>query len=162
MPKRKVILKRKENVMKFRATIELSGKTATGIQVPAEVVAHLGSSKRPAVRVTINGHTYRSTVAPMNGVFMLPISAENRMLATVSAGDEVEVEIEPDIQPREVSVPTDFLEALDRDVDARRFFDGLSYSNKQRVVLSIEGAKTAETRVRRIEKAIGTLREGRI
>src|SRR6266480_7689380 len=100
--------------MKFRARIELSGKTATGIVVPAEVVAHLGSSKRPPVRVTINGHTYRSTVAPMDGVFMLPISSENRLLANVSAGDEVEVEIEPDTQPREVSVPPDFLEALDR------------------------------------------------
>jgi Domain of unknown function (DUF1905) len=80
--------------MKFRARIELSGKTATGIQVPAEVVAHLGTSKRPAVLVTINGHTYRSTVAPMGGVSMLPINAENRVLAHVSAGDEVEVEVE--------------------------------------------------------------------
>ena len=148
--------------MKFRAIIQLNGKTATGIAVPVEVVAHLGSSKRPPVRVTINGHTYRSTVAPMDGVFMLPISAENRVLATVSAGDEVEVEIEPDTQPREVSVPPDFLEALDGDADARRFFDGLSFSNKQHIVLSIEGAKTAGTRLRRIAKAVDTLREGRI
>jgi Bacteriocin-protection, YdeI or OmpD-Associated/Domain of unknown function (DUF1905) len=161
MPKRKVILGRKENVMKFRAIIELSGKTATGIQVPAEVVTHLGLSKRPPVHVTINGHTYRSTVAPMRGVFMLPISAENRMIAHVSAGDEVEVEIEPDTQPREVNLPPDFLEALERDADARRFFDGLSSSNKQRIVLSIEGAKTAETRQRRMAKAVDTLREGR-
>src|SRR6266699_6780752 len=135
MPKRKGI-RRQENRMKFRAIIELSGKTATGIQVPADVVAGFGSSKRPPVHVTINGHTYRSTVASMGGVFMLPISAENRMLAHVSAGDEVEVEIEPDTQPREVNVPPDFLEALDRDEDARRFFDRLSYSNKQRVVFS--------------------------
>lgn len=147
--------------MKFRARIELSGKTATGIQVPAEVVAHIGSSKRPAVLVTINGHTYRSTVAPMGGVSMLPISAENRMLARVSAGDEVEVEVEPDTGPREVSVPPDFQEALDRDAEARRFFDGLSYSNKQRFVLSIEGARTTETRLRRIAKAVETLRGGR-
>ena len=148
--------------MKFHASIELSGKTATGIRVPAEVVAHLGSSKRPPVRITINCHTYRSTVATMGGVFMLPISEENRKLAHVSAGDEVEVGIEADTQPREVGVPPDFLEALDRDPDARRFFDGLSYSNKQRVVLSIEGARTDETRQRRIAKAVGTLREGRI
>jgi len=148
--------------MKFRARIELSGKTATGIQVPAEVVALLGTSKRPAVLVTINGHTYRSTVAPMGGVSMLPISAENRVLAHVSAGDEVEVEIEPDTGPREVSVPPDFQEALDRDAEARRFFDGLSYSNQQRFVLSIEGARTTETRLRRIAKAVETLREGRI
>ncbi len=146
--------------MKFRTRIELSGKTATGIQVPAEVVAQLGSGKRPPVRVTINGYTYRSTVAPMGGVFMLPLSAENRTQAGVNAGDEVEVEVESDTQPREVSVPPDFREALDRDPDARRHFDGLSYSNKQRIVLSIEGAKTAETRQRRIAKALEELRQG--
>ena len=147
--------------MRFRARVELSGKSATGFQVPAEVVTQLGSGKRPPVRVTIKGHTYRSTVALMGGVFMLPLSAENRTLANVSAGDEVEVEIEPDTQPREVSVPPDFLEALERDADARRFFDGLSYSNKQRIVLSIEGAKTAETRLRRIAQAVSTLHERR-
>ena len=148
--------------MKFRAIVELNGKTATGIRVPEEIVAHLGSSKRPPVQVTVNGHTYRSTVAPMSGVFMLPISAENRAIAHVSAGEVVEVEVEPDTQPREVNVPHDFLEALDRDADARRFFEGLSYSNKQRIVLTIEGAKTTETRQRRIAKAIGTLHEGRV
>jgi len=148
--------------MKFRAMIQLSGKTATGIQVPAEVVAHLGPSRRPPVRVTINGYTYRSTVAPMGGEFMLPVSAEVRENTGVAAGDEVDVDIELDTAPREVTVPHDFMEALNHDADARRFFDGLSYSNKQRLVLSIEGAKTAETRLRRIAKAISDLREGRI
>jgi hypothetical protein len=149
-------------MMKFRAIIELSGKTATGISVPAEIVEHLGSSKRPPVRVTLNGYTYRSTVAPMGGKFMLPVSAEIRGSAGVAAGDEVDVDIESDTAPREVTVPPDFREALDRDADAKRLFDGLSYSNKQRVVLSIEGAKTAETRLRRIDKAMSDLREGRI
>jgi hypothetical protein len=149
-------------MMKFRAIIELSGKTATGISVPAEIVEHLGSSKRPPVRVTLNGYTYRSTVAPMGGKFMLPVSAEIRGSAGVAAGDEVDVDIESDTAPREVTVPPDFREALDRDADAKRLFDGLSYSNKQRVVLSIEGAKTAETRLRRIDKALSDLREGRI
>jgi Domain of unknown function (DUF1905)/Bacteriocin-protection, YdeI or OmpD-Associated len=147
--------------MRFRARIELHGKTATGIQVPPEVVESLKSSKRPPVRVTINGHTYRSTVAPMGGEFLLPVSAENRELAGVEAGDEVDIEVELDTEPREVTVPPDFRDALDRDADARRFFDGLSKSSRQRVVLSIEGAKTAETRLRRITKAIGDLREGR-
>jgi hypothetical protein len=147
--------------MKFRATILLGGKTATGIQVPPEVVAGLGSTKRPAVRVTINGYTYRSTVAVMGGEFMLPLSAENRAGAGVAAGDEVEVELELDTEPRAVSVPADLTDALDRDADARRFFDGLSYSNQRRIVLSIEDAKTAETRQRRIDKAVANLREGR-
>ncbi len=146
--------------MRFRAIIQLNGKTATGIQVPAEVVASLGPSKRPPVRVTIGGHTYRSSVASMGGVFMLGVSEENRRSAGVSAGDEVDVDIELDTEPREVNVPPDFTDALDRDADARRFFDGSSYSNKLRYVLSIEGAKTAETRQRRIAKVVSEMREG--
>jgi len=147
--------------MRFRTTIERGGKTATGIRVPDEVVASLGSSKRPAVQVTINGYTYRSTVASMGGRFMLPVSAENRASAGVAAGDEVEVDLHLDTEPRAVTVAPDIADALDRDADARRSFDGLSYSNQRRVVLSIEGAKTAETRQRRIATAVGLLREGR-
>lgn len=148
--------------MRFRAIVQLNGKTATGVQVPPEVVESLGSSKRPSVRVTINGYTYRSTVAPMGGAFMLPVSAEVREGARVAAGDEVEVDLELDAEPREVSVPPDLAEALAGDTDARRFFESLSYSNTRRVVLPIEEAKTAETRQRRIAKAVSMLREGRI
>lgn len=147
--------------MRFRGTIQLGGKTATGIQVPDAVVADLGGGKRPAVRVTINGYTYRSTVATMSGVFMLPVSAEVRAGAGVQAGDDVDVDIERDNEPREVVVPPDFAAALDGDADAKRCFDGLSYSHKQRHVLSIEGAKTSETRERRIAKAVEMLRQGR-
>jgi hypothetical protein len=148
--------------MKFRATLQLGGKTATGIQVPAEIVESLGSSKRPAVRVTINGHTYRSTVAPMGGVYMLPVSAENCTSAGIAAGDEVEVDIELDTEPRELTIPPDFAEALDRDTEAKRFFEQLSYSRKRGYVLPIEQAKTTETRERRIAKAVSDLREGRM
>lgn len=147
--------------MKFYATVLLGGKTATGIEVPPDVVTSLGSGKRPPVSVTINGYTYRSTVAPMGGVFMLPVSAEVRQHAGVAAGDEVDVDVELDTAPREVTVPPDFAQALAGDDEARRFFDGLSYSNKRRIVLSIEDAKTAETRQRRIAKAVSALREGR-
>ncbi|HET8905615.1 MAG TPA: YdeI/OmpD-associated family protein [Ktedonobacterales bacterium] len=148
--------------MRFRATIELGGKTATGIQVPAEVVESLGAGKRPAVRVVINGYSYRSTVASMGGVFMLPVSAEVRERAGVSAGDEVDIEIELDAAPREVQVPADFAAALGHAAEAERFFATLSYSNKQRLVLSIEGAKTDETRQRRIAKAVSALHVGHI
>src|SRR5258708_6002138 len=120
--------------MKFRAIILLNGKTATGIRVPPEVVASLGPSKRLPVRATINGYTYRSSVAPLGGEFMLGVSAEVRERAGVAAGDEVDVGIELDTEPREVTVPPDFADALDQDADARRFFDGLSYSNKLRHV----------------------------
>ena len=147
--------------MKFRASIELAGKTATGIEVPAAVVAKLGSSKKPAVRVTMKGYTYRSTVATMGGRFMLPISSQVREAASVKAGDQVDVDVELDTAPREVTVPADFARALARDAAARRFFEGLSFSNKQRIVISIEAAKAPETRERRIAKAVSGLREGR-
>ena len=148
--------------MKFRATIELAGKTATGIEVPAAVVAKLGSSKKPAVSVTIKGYTYRSTVASMGGRFMLPISAQVREAARVAARDKVDVDVELDTAPREVTVPPDFSRALTREPTAKRFFEGLSFSSKQRIVIAIEAAEAAETRERRIAKAITSLREGRI
>jgi hypothetical protein len=147
--------------MQFRAILELGGKTATGIQVPEEIVAALGSGKRPAVNVTINGYTYRSTVAPMGGVFMLPVSAEVRANAGVAAGDDITVDVELDTEPREVTVPADLTVALDENAGAKQFFAELSYSNKRRIVLSIEEAKTSETRRRRVEKAVATLAEGR-
>ena len=146
--------------MRFRAKVLLGGKTATGIHVPDEIVEGLGSGKRPAVSVTINGYTYRSTIASMGGRFMLPVSAEVRERARVTADDEVTVEIELDTKPREVKVPADLGKALARDAKARRAFEALSYSHKQRHVLSIEGAKAPETRQRRIDKTITTLREG--
>lgn len=147
--------------MKFYTIVELGGKTATGMRVPPEVVEALGAGKRPAVSVTLNGYTYRSTIAPMGGVFMLPVSAEVRAAAGVKAGDEVEVTVELDTAPREVEVPPDFQAALDADPEARSAFERLSYSNKRQHTLAIEGAKSAETRQRRIEKAMSTLRAGK-
>jgi Bacteriocin-protection, YdeI or OmpD-Associated/Domain of unknown function (DUF1905) len=146
--------------MKFTTTILQSGKTACGIQVPADVVAEL-PNKRAPVRVTVNGYTYRSSIAVMGGVFMVGVSAENRAASGAAAGDEVDVDIELDTQPRELTVPADFSGALDREPKARRFFDGLSYSNRQRHVLGVEGAKTAETRERRIAKSVEMLKDGR-
>lgn len=148
--------------MRFQAQIRLSGKTATGIVVPPEVVADLGAGKRPAVHVTINGYTYRSTIATMGGEHLIPVSAEVRERAGVSAGDEVEVDVELDTAPREVELPPDFAGALSADAAAKRFFDGLSYSNQRRLTLSVEEAKSPETRQRRIAKAIESLREGRV
>ncbi|RZS29684.1 uncharacterized protein DUF1905 [Herbihabitans rhizosphaerae] len=144
--------------MKFHATLELGGKTATGIEVPVDVVETLGSGKRPPVHVTINGHTYRSTVASMGGRYMLPVSAEQRGKAGVAAGDELEVTVELDTEPRTVEIPEDFATALDASPAARAFFDTLSYSHQLRHVLAIEGAKAPETRQRRITKAIDLLR----
>jgi uncharacterized protein DUF1905/bacteriocin resistance YdeI/OmpD-like protein len=148
--------------VKFRTTILQSGKTATGIQVPDEVVEALGAGKRPPVRVTINGYTYRSSIAVMGSAYMVGVNADNRAAAGVNGGDQVEVDIELDSAPREVRMPADFAAALDAEPSARRTFDGLSYSNKSWHVLSIEGAKSEETRQRRMAKSVAALREGRI
>ena len=147
--------------MRFHATLELAGKTATGIRVPPEIVAGLGQGKKPPVKVTIGSHTYRSTIAPRGDRFLLPVSAENRAAAGVSAGDAVDVEIVLDTAPREVTVPADLADALAREPDAKGFFDGLSYSQKSWFVLSVEGATKPETRQRRVDKAVVMLREGR-
>lgn len=147
--------------MKFRATIEQSGKTATGIRVPPEVVEGLGAGKRPAVTVTFRGYTYRSTVATMGGVFMLPVSAEVRAASGVSAGDEVEVDVELDTAPRELAVPADLQRALDAAPSARVSFESLSYSNRRRLVMAIDAAKTDETRQRRIAKTVEDLQQGK-
>jgi hypothetical protein len=148
--------------MKLHAKIEGTGKTAAGIEVPAAFVASLGPSKKPAVRVTINGYTYRSSIASMGGRFMLGVSNETRERAGVAAGDDVDVDIELDTAPREVTVPADFAAALDADAAARHFFDGMSYSNKRRFLIPIDEAKTPETRQRRIATTVSRLREGRI
>jgi bacteriocin resistance YdeI/OmpD-like protein/uncharacterized protein DUF1905 len=147
--------------MRFKTTLELAGKTATGFQVPASVVEALGKGKRPPVLVTINGYTYRNTVAVYGDAYLLGVAAEHRAAAGVKAGDELEVDLELDTAPREIEVPQDFAAALDKDSAAKQFFDGLSYSNKRRFTLSIEDAKTPETRQRRIEKSVHQLHEGR-
>jgi len=148
--------------MRFHTTILQGDKTATGIEIPPEVVEALGAGKRPAVTVTINGFTYRSSIAVLGGTYMVGVSAENRAGAGVSGGDQVDVEIELDTAPREVVVPADFAAALDADPAARSTFERLSYSNKSWHVLQITGARTDETRTRRISKSIEALREGRI
>lgn len=143
--------------MRFHATIELNGKTATGIEVPAGVVAGLGQGKRPKVTVTINGYSYPSTVGVMGGRSLIPVSADVRAKAGVAAGDEVDVDVVPDTAPRTVEVPADLARALDGVPAAREAFGKLSYSGQQRYVLAVEQAKTAETRQRRIDKAVAEL-----
>ncbi|MFB9833996.1 YdeI/OmpD-associated family protein [Actinoallomurus acaciae] len=147
--------------MRFRATVQLDGKTATGIDVPAEVMEALGGGRRPAVKVTMNGHTYSSTIGTMRGVAKIPLSAENRKAAEVKAGDEVDVEVELDDSPREVAVPDDLAQALHGDEEAERFFEGLSPSRKKAYVSWIEQAKKTETRERRVTQAVTELSEGK-
>ena len=143
--------------MRFRATLELHGKTATGISVPPDVVEALDGGKRPAVTVRLGKHTYRSTIAPMGGQYFVPVSAENRDAAGLAAGDEVDVTVELDTAKREVEVPDDLAAALTTNARARAAFDALSYSNQRRYVLAINAAKADETRARRIATTVTEL-----
>jgi hypothetical protein len=143
--------------VRVRATIELHGKAATGIELPGDVVSALGGGKRPKVKVTINGYTYPSTVGIMGGAFLIPVSAEVRAKAGVAAGDEVDIDLVPDDEPRVVEVPSDLAAALDQAPGARQAYGQLSYSAQRRHVLSVEQAKTAPTRQRRIEAVIAEL-----
>ena len=123
---------------------------ATGLPVPADAVAAMGTGKRPKVRVTLNGYTYRSTVAAYGDVFMLPLSAEHRTAAGVKAGDQVEVTIELDLEPRTVEVPADLAAALAAQPGAAAAFDALSYTMRKEYVRQVEEAKAPATRERRI------------
>ncbi len=145
--------------MRFESTVELGGKTATGIPIPDEVIATLGESRRPPVTITINGYTYRTTAVRMGGRFLVPLAAENREAAGVHAGDSIVVDIEPDTAPRKVTLPADLEAAMDD--AARTTYDGLSYTHRKEWVRWVEEAKKPETRATRIEKTVAGLREGR-
>jgi hypothetical protein len=144
--------------MRFTATLELHGKTATGITVPDRVVEGLGGSKRPAVRVTIGSYTYRTTIAKMGGVYLIPVAKENRDAAGVAAGQEVEVHVALDEAPREVVVPDDVAQALAAEAGLREAFDALAFSHRKEHVRSVEEAKTEATRERRIVKVVEAAR----
>lgn len=132
------------------SVMKAEGMNATGLPVPAEAVATLGKSKKPKVKVRLNGYTYRSTVAAYGDVFMLPLSAENRDAAGVQAGDQVEVTIELDLEPRTVDVPVDLAAALAEKPGATAAFEALSYTTRKEYVRQVESAKAQETRDRRI------------
>ena len=147
--------------VRFTATVELEGRTATGLHVPADVLARLGGGKRPAVSVTIGAYTYRTTVGSMRGRAMLPLSAENRSAAGVAAGDEVEVEVAPDLAPRTVEVPDDLATLLSADPAAQATFDGCTPGQRKEWVRWVTEAKRPETRADRSVKTVEALAAGR-
>lgn len=149
-----------ETKVKFNTTIFQIGNN-TGIEVPEASVEKLGSGKRPSVKVTLNGFTYRSTVAVMGGKFLIPLSAERREKSNVKGGDKLDITLELDTEPREVELHEEFKKALDKDKKARTFFESLSYSAKQGYALPITQAKGDDTRKRRIEKALSDLKAGK-
>lgn len=147
--------------MKFRATVELSGKTATGLPVPDDVIAALGRGRRPSVRVTIGAYSFHTTIGVMGGRCLIPLSAQHRDAADIHAGEEVTVELDADDQPQEPVVPAELAAGLDQDPEARRFFDSLSISQRREWIRWIEDAKRAPTRQTRIAAAIKALHAGK-
>jgi hypothetical protein len=128
----------------------------TGIEVPAEVIEALGAGKRPPVVVSVNGYGYRSTIAPMGGKFLIPFSAQRRAESGIGGGDAVEVTLTLDTAPRTVEVPADLAAAL-AESDLTAAWDKLSPSRRKAHVTSVEGAKAAETRARRIAAVVTAL-----
>lgn len=147
--------------MKFTTTIVQMGNN-TGIAVPSEVVEELGAGKKPPVKITLKGYTYRSSIAVMGGKYMVSLSAENRKNAGVQGGETLEIEIVVDTEKREITIPPDLQAALDANPEAKAFFEKMSYSNKRRHVEPIEAAKAPETRQRRIEKSVQLFSEGKV
>ena len=139
---------------KFKVTLrKAEAMDAMGIEVPPSVVEGFGQGKRPKVTVTLNGYTYRSTVAVMGGKYLLPLAKVHREAAGVKDGAKVEVTLELDTAPREVDVPKDFAAALKK-AGLRAAFDALAFTHRKEHVRAIEEAKAPETRLHRIEKAL--------
>lgn len=141
----------------FKTTLLQTGKNTTGIVIPPDIIDKLGAGKKPPVKVTVNGFTYRSTVAVMGGKFMVGVNADNRAAAQVKGGDAIDVSLELDTEPRVLELPDEFKEALAKHPAAKEAFERLSYSKQQLHVIPIAKAKTKETRDRNILKALNAL-----
>jgi bifunctional DNA-binding transcriptional regulator/antitoxin component of YhaV-PrlF toxin-antitoxin module len=128
-------------------------KDATGITIPFDVEAVFGA-KRVPVRAEINGAVYRGSIVMMGGKYRLGIPKAFREEAGISAGDNIVVTIERDDEPRTVAVPADLAEALKK-AGLSAAWEKLSYSHRKEHVRSVEEAKRSETRIKRIEKAVG-------
>ncbi|NOV01704.1 YdeI/OmpD-associated family protein [Paenibacillus planticolens] len=142
----------------FTAVIEqAANKKATGIVVPAEVIVALEGGRKPSVMVSLQGYTYPSTVGFMAGEFMLPLSAAHREASGLKAGDEVEIKLELETQPRTVEIPNDLKEALSAQEGVFETFEALAFSKRKEFVRQVEDAKTQETRERRISGIVSKL-----
>jgi hypothetical protein len=147
--------------MRFRAALESAGKNTAGFEVPEGVVQSLGGGGHPKVAVTVDGFTFRTSIAKMGGRFLLGVSAERRARAGIEAGQTFDVDVELDTAPREIEVPDDLAAALAADAKAKDFWDTLTYSKQSWHVHQVTSAKKAETRAVRVEKSVAMLREGR-
>lgn len=143
---------------RFRAKLGSAGHPLFVI-VPFNVRKEFGKA-RPAVKVSVNGYSYRSTIGVYGGKYYLPVRSDYREAAGVKAGDIVEVTIAPDTEIRKVEVPPELSAALAQDRHAQECWERLSYTNKKEHANAIFTAKKPETRARRLEstlKALGAM-----
>lgn len=138
----------------FRTTLKGEGYTAAGIAVPEDLMAQLGPAKRYPVVVTINGgYTYRNSVSWYKGAFMISVSSDNQKAAGVTGGDEVDVVVEIDTEPRVLELPAEFSLAL-KDAGVLEKFQSFSYSKQNGFVAPWSAAKSDATRDKNLAKAI--------
>jgi hypothetical protein len=139
----------------FRTNIFLMGNN-TGLEVPPENIAELGAGKKPAVKVSVNGYVYNSTVAVMGGKHLIAFNSAHRAASGLKGGDAVEVTLELETTLRSVEVPSDLQAALS-EAKLGEVFEKQAPSKRKESVRQVEEAKTAETRARRIEKIVAQL-----
>ena len=144
--------------MELTAELEATGGTTTGFVVPDEVVTALGGGRRPKVAATVAGHTWRTSIAAMGGRYLLGASAAVRDAARISAGETHTVQVVLDDAPRTVEVPDDLAAALAADPAAGAAWSGLTYSAQRRHAEAVLAAKKPETRARRVESVMSSLR----
>jgi hypothetical protein len=143
--------------VQIKTQLVATGGTTTGFVIPEDVVAELGSGRKPAVQATVNGHSWRTSIAFMGGRFLLGASAAVRSAAGIAAGDDVDLDIVLDTAPREIATPDDLAAALRPHPEVAAHLAGLSYSKRRAIIENIEGAKTDATRERRVAKAVEQL-----
>lgn len=147
--------------MQFTSQLTVVEADNAGIQVPQEIVTLLGGGSHPKVTITLNGFTYRSSVAKMGDSFWIPCSKARRAEGKLEVDVPYEIEIELDTAPREVEVPEELAAHFAAHPAVKAVWDAMSYSNQLRLVTPALNAKKPETRARNIEKIIAQLSESR-
>jgi len=136
-----------------------SFKTILGngfVELPFDVRQEFGTA-RPRVKVSINGHSYRSTVCVYGSTYLVPVRKDRQEAAGVKPGDVVKVTVAPDAEERTVELPPDLKAALSQNASAKARWEKLSFTHKKEVTESILEAKKAETRTRRLQKTLEML-----
>jgi hypothetical protein len=144
----------------FTVELERVQKTATMFRVPFDLESAFGRA-RPPVKVTIRGHTWRTTPGVYDGEGLVVVNRAVKGASGVDAGDRVRVRMELDTEPRTVAVPRDLAAALAADPAAKTAFAAMSFTHRREYVEWVEEAKRPETRSRRIASTVDRVREGK-